>query len=138
MTSEPLYKAIDPKTYLELANELSLRSQEPAKRTAVDRAYYAAFLASRDILAAKGYITPYYSSRDHQYVAEMLRHRDILGSLGNDENRLRRARNTITYDTREINKSHEDARPLNWILDTAKRIVEGLGTVPDDKANLLP
>ena len=41
--SGPLYKALDPKTYLELANELSLKSQEAANRTAADQAYYAAF-----------------------------------------------------------------------------------------------
>lgn len=130
MMSGPLYKAINPKDYLELANRLSSESQEVAERTAADRAYYAAFLAGRDVLATKGYITPYHSQNDHQYVAETLKRKDVLGSLGNDENRLRRARNLITYDTRGIDASQQDARSLKWILDTAKRIIERLEALP--------
>jgi len=130
LMSEPLYRAVNPKTYLELADRLSSEPHETSKRTAADRAYYAAFLMSRDILATKGYITPYYSSEDHRYVAVTLKRQDILGSLGNDEARIRRARNLIMYDTRDINREQQDARSLKWILDTTKRIVERVENLP--------
>lgn len=133
--SQPLYESVDPEKYLELAEELSLRSQAVAKRTAADRAYYAAFLTSRDLLAEKGYITPYYNSDDHRYVEETLKHKDILGSLGNDENRLRRARNLVTYDTRDIATSTQQyARTLNWVLDTARTIIDGVKQLPPREA----
>jgi len=125
-----LYNALDPKTYLELAFTLSSESQDTAIRTAADRAYYAAFLASRDILAAKGYITPYYNQQDHQYVATELKRLNVSGWFGNEENRLRRARNLITYDTRQIDSSQPDARPVRWMLDTARRIIELVEGLP--------
>jgi len=128
---QPLYKSVDPETYLELAKELSLKSQVAAKRTAADRAYYAVFLASRNLLAEKGYITPYYNSDDHKYVEETLKRKDILGALGNDENRLRRARNLVTYDTRDIEtKTQQYARPLNWMLNTAEAVIKKVQELP--------
>ena len=134
--SQPLYESVDPETYLELAKELSLKAQAVAKRTAADRAYYAAFLASRDLLAEKGYITPYYNSDDHRYVEENLKHKDILGSRGNDENRLRRARNLVTYDTRDIaTRTQQYARPLDWILDTAGTIIDQVKQLPPRSTN---
>jgi len=128
--SELLYRAVNPKTYLELADGLSLESDETAKRTAADRAYYAAFLVSRDTLAERGYITPYYSSDDHKYVSETLKRKDVLGSFGNDEARIRFARNLTTYDTRDISREQQSARSLKWILDTAKQIIERVENLP--------
>jgi uncharacterized protein (UPF0332 family) len=129
--SQPLYKSVDPETYLELAEELSSKAQAVEKRTAADRAYYAAFLVSRDLLSEKGYITPYYNSDDHRYVEETLKRRDILGSLGNDENRLRRARNVATYDTRDITtRTQQYARPLDWMLNTAGTIIDKVKKLP--------
>ena len=125
---QPLYEALDAETYLELAEELSSKPQSTARRTAADRAYYAAFLASRDLLATKGYITPYYSLDDHKYVAENLKRSDILGSLGNGENRLRRAWNLVTYDTRDISTQY--AYPLKWMLDTAGKIIDRVKALP--------
>lgn len=128
--SQQLYGAFNPKTYLEIATELSSKTEAAAKRTAADRAYYAAFLSSRDILAEKGYIIPHYDSDDHRYVAENLKDRSVLGALGNDESRLRRARNLITYDTRDISSTKEDARSLDWMLETARIIIERVEALP--------
>jgi uncharacterized protein (UPF0332 family) len=129
--SQPLYESVDPETYLELASELSSKAQAAAKRTAADRAYYAAFLVSRDLLAEKGYISPYYNSDDHKYVEETLKHKDVLGSLGNDENRLRRARNLVTYDTRDLARTTKQyAYPLNWVLNTAGTIIDRVKQLP--------
>jgi len=129
--SQPLYESVDPETYLELAKELSSKSQAAARRTAADRAYYAAFLASRDLLAEKDYITPYGNERDHQYVNEVLKRKDILGSFGNEGLRLRRARNVATYDTRDITtRTQQYARPLNWMLNTAGTIIDKVKKLP--------
>lgn len=129
--SQPLYESVDPETYLGLAKELASKLEVAAKRTAADRAYYAAFLTSRDLLAKKGYITPYNNSQDHKYVEETLKRSDILGACGNDENRLRRARNIATYDTRGITPDIQRyARPLAWMLRTAEEIINKIRELP--------
>lgn len=122
--SQPVYESIDPETYLGLAKELSSRKQIAAIRTSADRAYYAAFLSSRDVLAKKGYLTPYYNTDDHKYVTDTLKRPDVLGSLGNDEARLRRARNLLTYDTRQLNAASSDRVPkIDFMLNTAEMII---------------
>ena len=129
MTSKQnqVFPAIDPAAYMALAEELGAKVGVPEKRAAADRAYYAAFLTSRDQLTAKGYITPYYNFDDHKYVAENLK--ILLGTFGNEENRLRTARNRVTYDTRDL--THSQGQPsLEWMLDTAKTIIERVEKLP--------
>ena len=129
MTSKQktVFPALDPLTYIGLADELASKPELSAKRTAADRAYFAAFLTSRNQLAAKGYIIPYYSSGDHRYVAENLK--SLLGAFGNEENRLRTARNRVTYDTRDLTY-RQGQPPLNWMVDTAKQIIERVKKLP--------
>lgn len=121
---------LDPITYLEFAEELSSRKEMAARRTAADRAYYAAFLTSRDRLAAKNYITPYYDVRDHDYVPRMLKGRDVLGAFGNQENRLRRARNCITYKTFDLDSRQPYVRSVDWMIQTAKEIIQRVDALP--------
>lgn len=125
-----LYKSLDPETYLELASKLSTESDEAARRTAADRAYYAAFLVCRDTLARKDYLTPYYNSGDHKYVGDTLKRNEVLGSFGNEEQRLRRARNLVTYDTGDITKTQQNACGLDWMLRTAKNIIDRVKALP--------
>jgi hypothetical protein len=124
---KPVFLALDPVAYIELVDELASRPETPAKRTAADRAYFAAFLFSRDQLTAKGYIMPHYSQDDRKYVAENLKL--LLGTFGNQENRLRRARNRVTYDTRDLTQS-EGQPPLSWMISTAKEIIERVKKLP--------
>lgn len=129
MTSrqKPVFPAIDPVAYLGLADELAAKPELSAKRTAADRAYFAAFLTSRDQLAAKGYIVPHYSRDDHRYVVENLKL--LLGAFGNQESRLRTARNRVTYDTRDL--TYSQGQPsLNWMVNTAKEIIERVEKLP--------
>jgi len=129
--SEPIYPKLNPTTYLELADELSSRSEPSAKRTAADRAYFSAFLFSRDRLLEKGYVTPYGDERDHQYINEALKRRDILGSFGSQGLRLRRARNVVTYKTGNISTiTQQYAHPLNWMLETAREIIKRVDELP--------
>ncbi len=129
MTSrrEPVFQALDPTTYIPLIDELASKTDCASKRTAADRAYFAAFLTSRDQLTAKGYITPYYSLDDHKYVAENLK--TLLGAFGNEENRLRTARNQVTYDTRDLIENQRQPS-LKWMVDTAKQIIELVSKLP--------
>lgn len=129
MTSrqEPVFQALDPVTYIALVDELASKPESASRRTAADRAYFAAFLTSRDQLTAKGYIIPYYSSDDHRYVAENLK--ILLGSFGNEENRLRTARNQVTYDTRDLTEN-QGQPSLKWMVDTAKQIIERVSKLP--------
>ena len=129
MTSKQklVFPALDPVTYIPLVDELASKPDSSAKRTAADRAYYAAFLTSRDQLTTKGYITPHYNSDDHKYVAENLK--ILLGSFGNEENRLRTARNQVTYDTRELTQN-QGQPSLKWMIDTAKQIIQRVSELP--------
>lgn len=90
--------ALDPESLLDLAQELGGRDDTAARRTAVDRAYYSAFLHSRDLLAAKGYFSPTNTTLDHRTLPTWLT-RVVSLRAGNDLVRLRRARNRYTYTT---------------------------------------
>jgi len=125
----PVFPALDPDDYIGLADELAARSGQAAKRTAADRAYYAAFLISREQLTAKGHIIPHYGSNDHEYVTETLKERDLLGTYGNQEFRLRIARNRVTYDIRDLTYSQEQPS-LRWMIDTAKEIIKRVKKIP--------
>jgi len=126
----PWYPALDPTEYLKIADELTSRSESSAIRTAADRAYYAAFLTCRDRLAEKDYFTPTYSSDDHPDLTSALRRKEVLGNYGNQEFRLRRARNCINYMTDDISSATKDARPLHWMLTTAREIISRVEALP--------
>jgi len=128
--SKPLYPSLNPATYLDLAKELSSKSEMAAIRTAADRAYYAAFLTSRDLLSDKGYLIPEYGLSDHQDVIETLKKKEVLGSFGNEEFRLRDARNKITYDTRDLKWGDKGVCSIDWMLDTAKKIIDRVNALP--------
>ena len=121
--SSQKFSALDPIKYLDLANELALRSEAEAMRTAADRSYYATFLFCRNQLAMKGYLIPSYSTEDHQDVSKVLK--QVLKSRGNDEFRLRNQRNRVTYDTREV-----DYPSLQWMIDTATTIIKLVEALP--------
>jgi len=123
-----MFLAVNPVKYLEFAYEISSRPETEAKRTAADRAYYAAFLFSRDQLASKGYITPYYKEEDKRYVSQELKR--LKFSIGNSENLLRRRRTTITYDTRD-----GEGPSLDWMLQTAEKIIDYVKALPDSSVS---
>jgi hypothetical protein len=129
LMSKPIYPKLNPATYIELADQLSARNESSAKRTAADRAYFAAFLSSRDRLLEKGYLEPYGNLEDHGYISRVLKSEHALGAFGNEENRLRRARNRITYDTGDLYLK-PPVRKLNWMLETAKEIIKRVEELP--------
>jgi len=123
-----IYPAIDPRKYLGLAVRLALTQDSLSLRTAANSAYYSAFLFSRDKLAQKDYITPYYNYEDHKYVSTALK--TLLGAIGNDEYRLRMARNKAVYDTRDLTIEQTHVRRLDWIIPTAAKIIKLVGSLP--------
>lgn len=125
MTSrqKPVFPAIDPCKYLDLAREIACRPETQARRTAADRAYYATFLFSRDQLEMKGYMTRYGYTEDHRYVTQTLK--ELLGFLGNEEFRMRTHRNNVTYETGDVGNPS-----LDWMLKTAEKIIESVKKLP--------
>lgn len=116
---------------MELAKQLAINADDSSKRTAADRAYYAAFLTCRDVLASKGYLVPQYNLDDHKSVPQTLKSIEALGSRGNDEERLRSARNRINYDTRELRDQPQSAVcSINWMITTAQDIINGVQALP--------
>jgi len=121
---------VNPRSYLELATELAGRRESHSIRTAGGRAYYAAFLASRDTLAAKGYTLRYAGASAHAGVTQALG--TILDEgVGNEENRLRRARNQLTYDTDQV--VWPPGQSVQWMIDTAREIIEAVTALPENR-----
>jgi hypothetical protein len=128
--SKPLYPSILPGEYLTLAKELALRPESASKRSAVERAYFAAFLTCRDLLQKKNYVVEYGHIEDHQYIRRVLK--TVLKSKGNEENRLRRVRNEITYNTSDLFQGHDTVRRLDWVFDTSEELIRLVSDLPDN------
>jgi hypothetical protein len=89
--------------YLDLANELAgklvvVEGREAKLRSAISRAYYAAFHHARDYVVATHGQLPY-SINEHEYVKNwFLNQRDrLLIQIGTDLDRLRQDRNRADY-----------------------------------------
>lgn len=92
----------DWREYLELARELIGRagsgySEEAAKRSAVSRAYYAAFCWARNYAEANWGFRRTGGAEDHKRLREHLRRQSRM-QLASNLNRLREWRNTCDYD----------------------------------------
>lgn len=90
---------MDETGFLELADELSIGSRPADWRTAISRAYYAAFHKARTLLRRSGFHVPD-AERAHAYLWLRLHnsgHPDV-NNAGDHLNRLRIARNWADYD----------------------------------------
>jgi len=125
MTSRPsnYFPAVNPEEYLNLSREFMKSASSEYLRTAGDRAYYAAFLFCRDELTRKGYISPSYTTDDHEYVARSLSR--LIGSMSSMEYWLRRRRNRLTYDTNAL-----AGISISLMLKTAEEIIERVKVLP--------
>ena len=122
------FDAIAPSEYLALAAELAASSSAASRRSAIDRAYYAAFLATRDGLISKGYISATQGSRAHRQVAEALLH--ITRDAGEMLIDLRYARNRLTYETGLLTLPRR--QPLQSLLDSAHAVIEAVRALPQN------
>jgi len=100
----------DWREYLDLARELAgLRghgySQEAAKRSAVSRAYYAAFCWARNYAEKNLGFKPKRDSTDHVRLRNHLRNQGYP-ELASDLNKLRGWRNACDYDD-QVSQLHQ-------------------------------
>ena len=89
------FEPIEPQAYLDLPIRLSRSSDEASRRSALDRAYYAAFLIARNELNDKGYIVAIQRSETHSQIIIALT--KAARNPGRRLELLRRARNRLTY-----------------------------------------
>ena len=101
-------------------------ADEASRRSAVDRGYYAAFLAARDELIIKGYMNVARNSNAHAQVVNALR--GIDKSASETLFILRRARNQLTYQTGYINLPRGQSIPE--LLDSARIVIEVVQALP--------
>lgn len=105
--------------FLPLATRLAAGATEADWRTAVSRAYYAAFHVARQLLADLNFAVPR-ADRAHQYLVFRLSNsgEPAVEQAGRDLDTLRRLRNRADYD---------DAPPLTQSQATAAaRLAEGI------------
>lgn len=90
---------MDETGFLELADELSTGSRQADWRTAISRAYYAAFHKGRTLLRRAGFRVPH-AERAHAYLWLRLSNSDHpdVKKAGDDLNSLRSLRNWADYD----------------------------------------
>ena len=105
---------------------LAERNDGAARRSAVDRAYYATFLTVRDELANKGYGSFTTGPSAHTRVADALN--AIQEDLGEMLITLRRARNRLTYQTGRQTLPTDQSLPA--LLDSARVVIESVGNLP--------
>ena len=126
------FGAVEPSDYLELANEWAQSDNPAVLRTAVDRAYYAAFLTVRDQLAAKGYGEFAASSRAHGQVGDALS--EVRSQHGEMLRILRRARNRLTYETDATRLPRRQTR--QELLDSSRAIIAAVEALPEFSGEL--
>jgi uncharacterized protein (UPF0332 family) len=85
--------------FLPLARQLLGIGGEPARRSAVSRAYYAAFHVARDLLTDLGFTTPR-ADRAHEYLYRRLNNGGLAAVrvAANQLHDLRSQRNRADYD----------------------------------------
>lgn len=90
---------MNARDFLQVADDLASGSLEAEWRSAVSRAYYAAFLVARDVLRRAGFRPPG-DTASHAYVSRRLSnssHPHIIGA-GDRLRDMRRARGWADYD----------------------------------------
>lgn len=109
----------NPLDFLEFAEELKFSVEDEAKiRTAISRAYYSAFLKTREWLRAKEWPV-YGDARDHREVPNGLR--SFLGRSASDKlGRLRRCRGDADYN---LTKSLIE-KDVNYAITLAQTVIK--------------
>ena len=120
------FDAVDPAAYLALAIEWSQSTDSAALRSAVDRAYYAAFLSARDQLSAKGYGRFSQGPQAHSEVAKALS--AVQVNVGERLITLRRARNRLNYQTGRATLPR--GQSIQSLMLFARAVVEAARALP--------
>jgi uncharacterized protein (UPF0332 family) len=120
-------------TYLDLARELAGRGSGPSfeearLRSAISRAYYAAFKQAFNYLCDKDPTIRFQREGVHQYVYEKFWYSRDAGwrRVGSELDRLRRLRNRADYDDLMTDLSADTRMALAY----AAEIIDTLGKLP--------
>lgn len=127
MTAARSFGPVEPDGYLQLADEWALSDNPASRRSAVDRAYYAAFLTARRELTAKGYGSFAANSQAHGQVQAVLL--EVLPEISQRLSDLRQARNRLTYGTRRTWLPRRQT--LEGLLDSAREIIAAVEALPE-------
>ena len=122
------FQPVAPESYLDLAIELSGDSGEASRRSSIDRAYYAAFLAARDELTHKGYTSVVQGPDTHIQVALALT--TVDSNHGRRLRFIRRARNRLTYETGSV--SFPNGPSIGTVLDSARLVIDAVRVLPQN------
>lgn len=92
--------SVTPKDIFKLAQQLSLTDDEVSKRSAISRAYYASFIASRTCVNERK-LPVYTDNGSHEGVIEALRSEKIadLITAAKELKRIKDYRKIADYDT---------------------------------------
>ncbi|MBX3276441.1 MAG: hypothetical protein KF868_00425 [Acidobacteria bacterium] len=113
----------DWKEYFSLAEELSQRSDEAARRSAISRAYYSAFNVARAHAESQGW--PIQTSRDsHKVVWDAFRSKGF-GAVHLNGSRLRDKRRQADYED-NISRLPD---LMDTALEEARKVFYYLGTI---------
>ena len=121
------FNAVDPAAYLTLAIEWSRSADDTTLRSAVDRAYYAAFLTTRDQLSGKGYGHFTADPQVHSQVAKLLSATNK--NAGEKLIILRRARNRLNYQTGNVTLPR--GQSVRSLMLFARIVVEAAQELPN-------
>ena len=119
--------AVTPAAYLALADEWAQSSETATLRSAVDRAYYAAFLSARDQLSSKGYGSFAPTPQAHIQVARAVA--SVQPDLDSQMRVLRQARNRLTYRTALT--ALPNGLTVQELLDSAREVIAAVEALPE-------
>jgi hypothetical protein len=124
---------MNPRDFLEQAEELIEGSREVDWRSAISRAYYAAFLVARDLFSRIGFVVPG-DQGSHAYLWMRLNNsgRDEVIEAAGLLHDLRQARGDADYDMRR-RVYHRDASDH---VDHASQVIHLLDDLADSEAVL--
>jgi uncharacterized protein (UPF0332 family) len=128
---------MDARDFLEVAWDLVGGAREAEWRTAVSRAYYAAFHTARDLLTECGFTAPQ-AEQAHAYLWLPLAncgHPDVQ-SAGVKLNFLRQIRNRADYDIQRALDQATATDPLHRAAEIVQ-VLDSLATMPEVKTRII-
>ncbi len=117
---------MDPQGFIALAQQLAAGNpSEAALRTAVERAYYGAFLALRDVMVVKGWVPEHRTIRDPLDLVTTLRSRPGYRFLSDLLDELRMLRNRADYELQRPFGLEEARRAITLAQELLQRLPAG-------------
>lgn len=121
--------AFDWADYIEFARDLISNGthSEAAKRTAISRSYYGAFLLARNLADSKGWVAATYTSSDHRIIKDYFKNNptdETINKIGHNLDRLRINRNKVDYENvcyRLDDSALKCVRRAEWVKNNLEK-----------------